>query len=495
MHWVGTEEERPWEWHLTRVRISFSKGKIKKVRTLATHNQELQEILGYSERIVPISDSRKPSNPVAHLEKIRQHACATHDALKRNWQCARQDCRSHQAHLKLQARNKTVAINVLFILDGQGDSELKLLKQEVTVQQATDKASSPTMRAQISDIQHAASFTEVQEQFEDVSISKKGSSISKLLSKRAKAASAAPRAGIQITNVDKKRQKVARFTEPIPKITISQDVAVNDTGRNAPESSHSPGQNIGDLCSSLRASHDPYMGVINDGSDNHFELFKSREPDSQRPVLETAELIPLSKLLDAYHSAQIEMHRQCRFVMAFHIASALLQVRSSPWLSDRYSKHDFYILADSQSVYSDHPYTFGSFDPTTQDPHDPPDEHLVLPSSSVSEEDTRNSLFGVGVLILELIFGHSIETCNFRHLFYGTDNQPNEQTDISTARKWAKKVLGECGAEIDDVVRRCLDCSFGPRPSFKDVRFREAVYEGVIRPLGDYCKSWPEVIR
>lgn len=133
MHWVETEEERPWEWHLTRVRISFSKGKIKKVRTLATHNQELQEILGYSERIVPISDSRKSSNPVAHLEKIRQHACATHDALQRNWQCARQDCRSHQAHLKLQARNKNVAINVLFILDGQGNSELKLLKQEVTV--------------------------------------------------------------------------------------------------------------------------------------------------------------------------------------------------------------------------------------------------------------------------------------------------------------------------------------------------------------------------
>lgn len=38
--------ERPWERHLKRVRISFSKGKNKKVKTLGNHNQELQEILG-----------------------------------------------------------------------------------------------------------------------------------------------------------------------------------------------------------------------------------------------------------------------------------------------------------------------------------------------------------------------------------------------------------------------------------------------------------------
>jgi hypothetical protein len=62
------------------------------------------------------------------------------------------------------------------------------------------------------------------------------------------------------------------------------------------------------------------------------------------------------------------------------------------------------------------------------------------------------------------------------------------------ARIWAKNVLGECGAEISDVVRRCLDCAFGPRPNFMDKRFREAVYEGVIKPLDDHLKPWQVVV-
>ena len=116
------------------------------------------------------------------------------------------------------------------------------------------------------------------------------------------------------------------------------------------------------------------------------------------------------------------------------------------------------------------------------------------PPPAVSENDTRTSLFIVGVMVLELIFGHNIEACSFRHLYYGPDNRPNGQTDVSTARKWAQKVLGECGAEITDVVRRCLDCSFGPRPSIQDKRFREAVYEGVVRPLANNLKAWQVVM-
>ncbi len=117
------------------------------------------------------------------------------------------------------------------------------------------------------------------------------------------------------------------------------------------------------------------------------------------------------------------------------------------------------------------------------------DQPLGPPLSTV-EDDTRATLFTLGVIILELIFGHNIEACTFRRFYYGFDNQPNDQTDASTARKWSQKVLGECGAEIADVVRRCLDCSFGPRPNLQDKRFKEAVYSDVFRPLADWSKPW-----
>lgn len=198
--------------------------------------------------------------------------------------------------------------------------------------------------------------------------------------------------------------------------------------------------------------------------------------------------MPLPEILNAYHQASIDISRHRRFKMAAHIASALLQIHKSPWLSNQWSKDQFFFLADAQNVYSDYPYVSQNFIPNALDT--PAADVTCGPQPSILEEDTRKSLFTVGVIILELIFGHNIEACSFRHHYYGPNNEPNDQTDVSTAQKWAQKVLEECGAEIDDVVRRCLDCSFGPKPNLKDKRFREAVYEGVIRPLADYLKLW-----
>lgn len=150
---------------------------------------------------------------------------------------------------------------------------------------------------------------------------------------------------------------------------------------------------------------------------------------------------------------------------------------------------------DSQSLRSSHPFVSRNFlsgsddeeeGTTSETPNFPGD-------GETSEEDTPACLFTVGVMILELIFGHNIEDCSFRKDYYGKNNQPNDQTDISTARKWAKKVLGDSGANVADVVR-CLDCSFGPKPCFADVRFRNSVYEGVIKPLASYSKVWPEAM-
>lgn len=196
--------------------------------------------------------------------------------------------------------------------------------------------------------------------------------------------------------------------------------------------------------------------------------------------------LPLPDIIEAYHPASIGIARQRRFEMAAHIASALLQIQTSPWLSTRWSKHDFYLLVAFHILYSEYPCISQSFVAGIADPLAATTDAPVVPFPAVYEKDTRAALSTVSMIILELIFGHNIEACVFRHLYYSANSQPNDQTDICTARKWAQKLLGECGVEIADVVKSCLDCSFGPRPSFQDKRFREAVYEGVIKPLADH---------
>ncbi|KAH0542502.1 hypothetical protein FGG08_003098 [Glutinoglossum americanum] len=488
VHWIGSGEQRPWEWHLKRVQISFSKGKTRKVRTLATHNQELQEILGYSERIIPIADARKSSDPVALFEKIRQHACGVHNALKQHWKCPSGICRFHQAHLSLRAETKIVSLNVLFVLGSEQGPYSKSMKQEVIIQPAKDNTAALPATIPISYVRQATSFTTVQERIEDTKTAKKRLSFKRLFSGVSKSSSPAPSPA---SGSASELGKQARFATPTPAITISQHGQTPNSPSPTTGSSNLPPQRIADLCSSLRDCQNPSFGVIVDEFDRQFQLSKSLKPSPATTAPDTARLVPLPELLDAYHQASIDIARQRRFEMAAHIASALLQIQMSPWLSTRWSKHDFYFLADSHTLYSDHPYVSESFISGTTEP-------LALatdpPPPAVSEEDTRACIFTVGVIILELIFGHNIESCSFRHLYCGAGGKPNDQTDMSTARKWAQKVLGECGVEIADVVRRCLDCSFGPRPNFTDKRFREAVYEGVIRQLVDHLKTWDVVM-
>ena len=490
MRWIQSEQQRPWEWHLKRLQISFSKGKAKKVKKLATHNRELDEILGYSERIVPIANKRKSSGPIALFEKMCQHASAMHNALGRNWKCSGRSCQSHQANLCLRAEIQTISFNVLFIIEYERGSLSQSKRQEVTIEPVHNIAAPSSPTEQISHVQQAESFTAIQDRFRDMNPNKKGSRIQKLFSKVPDTKQLPAMASRNGKNASTGR-KQAHFATHIPAITISQDPG--DPLETIPSASGDPpSHRIANICSSLQNGSTQNFGIIIDEFDRQFQVFR---PDVSSPLTvapDTVRPTPLPEILDAYHQARFDVSRQRRFGMAVHIVSAFLQIHTSPWLSNRWSKDQLLFLADTHDLYSDYPYVAQTFTPDATDA--PTTIQSSQPLPSTAEEDTRASLFTIGVIILELIFGHNIEACSFRHVYYGSNNQPNDQTDICTARKWSQKVLGECGADIADAVRRCLDCSFGPRPDLKDKRFREAVYDGVIRPLADRLKTWDVVV-
>lgn len=139
MSWVGSQETRPWDWHLKRIRISFSKNEHKKVQRIAAYNQQLEEILGYSGFVIPVADRRKKLEPVALFDKIRDHARCVHDAIKRHWKCESQNCQTHQAHLSLQAETESVSLNMLFILKGKQGTNSWLVKQEAVIKPVEEK--------------------------------------------------------------------------------------------------------------------------------------------------------------------------------------------------------------------------------------------------------------------------------------------------------------------------------------------------------------------
>ena len=530
---MDTQQQRTWQWHFQRVRISFSKGKHQKVRKLAICNQELQEILGYSERIIPIADKHKASEPVKGFDRIQKHACSVYNALRRDWTCT-QSCEGHQAHLNMRAEYGITHLNVVFAIANRHSarSRNQLFRYVEIVPLTESPAMTVTMNGtDISYVPQSTALAQIQKGLAErkKTVGVKQGFFSKLI--HPKAHKSEEKRPIESSS----SSKTVRFSASLPSVvvitppstpahgqssTTSAAASSNTLHHNSNTATPSPSP-IPDLCSFL-SSVDPVSGFIQDPEcDRHFKLHKrSLGPGENHSSRDTLRLLTLPEVIRAYRSDVIDISRQARFEMAAHVASALLQVHSSPWLPAKWTKQDFYFLADSassQGLYSVYPFVTSSF------PHQRQQQHTSVSSqaapmpasigrsrgdtrrssdllsppmsfkgdrSDEKEETVRACLFTVGVIILELIFGHGIEDCLFRKDYLGNDNQPNDQTDISTARRWARKVTGESGANVADAVRRCLDCSFGPRPDFGNVRFREAVYEGVVKPLAGYGRVW-----
>ena len=103
---------------MRRLRISFSKSKHRKVEKLAKYNRDLNDLLGWSDNVLPMREHRKVSEPVAFYEKIRQQCTDLHTALKGSWRCVCQ--KPHQANVLLAKRKPssiTLDVDVLFIIE------------------------------------------------------------------------------------------------------------------------------------------------------------------------------------------------------------------------------------------------------------------------------------------------------------------------------------------------------------------------------------------
>ena len=97
----------------------------------------------------------------------------------------------------------------------------------------------------------------------------------------------------------------------------------------------------------------------------------------------------------------------------------------------------------------------------------------------------QDTLFPLGVMLLELCIGEALEEQHFRDQYLGRDKKPNAFADRSTAKEWQMKASRQtCLDGMSDVIRRCIDCSFSPTPDLTDEDFRTTtVYSGVVKPL------------
>lgn len=467
--WTDGANRIKWEYEFRRIKYVLSKKKREKlVGNLTANNEELQKLFTSSERLAPLRKRRRTPNA---FKRIREQACGLYSVLATGWRCQCTDATPpHQANLLLEKRIDTwdrdrrakmadpsaAQLRVLFLLRTESrrfplswqDTEIKLIEAEGghLLSLTSTNITTPT----------AVMLTDVTNTFEE-------------------------RAPDYLHPFKKSTKKVA-----FPQITVQPPPG--SKGPNVPDLIE-----IADLCEAVRKAHrgtcDGPLGYLRDTQDRRHAFYPSIQPAR---FSENAETVTLASLLskspssnntDLKGAVSMTLSRLERYSIAVTLASSLLQLYSSPWIGETWSKYDIYFLIAAEGsprpILVDKPYITRRF--TSHSP-----QSSVI---SVSEQTGRNastqSIQALGIMLLELCFGEAIEDQPIRSKYLGPDGRPNDMTDFCTAQHWLQHdALGEGGPEYSEAIRRCLFCAFGPKSTdLEDDELRSAIYSEVVEPL------------
>lgn len=234
---------------------------------------------------------------------------------------------------------------------------------------------------------------------------------------------------------------------------------------------------IDNLCSALQAP-DPKTEVLG-------YLCEGQREYELRQVLDAVPLgnsyISLESLLLGQNGERLS--RQQRFRLANIFASSLLQLQSTPWLARQIDERSVFFYRRGDQILLDHPYIKHEFAASNSD--------LTRPCNDACNPlMARNSLSNLGILLLELCFGETIETQEkLRRPYLNRDGNANDYTDFMTARDWAEFVDQE-EPDLEQIVKSCVFCNFEMKANWDDKRFIQAVHASVVAPLEILYGKW-----
>ena len=174
-----------------------------------------------------------------------------------------------------------------------------------------------------------------------------------------------------------------------------------------------------------------------------------------------------------------------RMNLSFNLASSLLQLHSTPWLRESWTKRNicFWRLRPSPQIGSivmafepDRPFIVHRFCglPTAHPP---------------CNIEARHQLLDLGILLLEIRHQRSFETWSSAH---GFTLDGSYGTRYNAAFMWLRDSDGEVEPSYFDAVARCIERTFQTRsaiPTWNDFDFRKSFCELVIKPLWTNCST------
>jgi predicted kinase len=169
---------------------------------------------------------------------------------------------------------------------------------------------------------------------------------------------------------------------------------------------------------------------------------------------------------------------QDKFRVAVDLASSVLQLYKTPWLKDDWSNNDVYFVhrpgAPASTIYQ-HPFIYRKMSSQVA-------AHSSTTPTPVHRVIRNQTLFTLGVLLIELLYGMSIEELQIAR---DLECQGTPGVVWCTAERLIDEEIAlEAGKLYCDAVRRCIRCDFNRQSSsLDDQDFQQAVYSEVVTPL------------
>ena len=174
-----------------------------------------------------------------------------------------------------------------------------------------------------------------------------------------------------------------------------------------------------------------------------------------------------------------------RMNLSFNLASSLLQLYSTPWLTESWTKQDicFWRLASSSQANDialafepDCPFIVHRFSgvPAAGQPH---------------KAVAKSQLLDLGIILLEIRHQKSFESWTLAH---GFTLDGSYGTRYTAAFRWLRDSLGEVEPSYLEAAARCIECTFTTRsaiPTWEDLELRKSVCDLVIKPLWINCST------
>jgi hypothetical protein len=175
---------------------------------------------------------------------------------------------------------------------------------------------------------------------------------------------------------------------------------------------------------------------------------------------------------------QTSFTRRMRYRCAITIASGVIQLSNTPWLSGDWTKEDIVLIHRLATPSYEDVFVTSDLSNTRKDP---PATH-----SSMDRIIRNKSLYTLGIILIELCYGKTIQQLHIEEdgAIETNHGMMNAMTTWSTVERLNEELYSEAGEKYAEVVRRCIRCDFDHRsPDLKDDTFIRAVYDKVVRPL------------